>query len=363
MRRGWAVAVVVLMIVVARAHGHVVKTTGYGTIVSGDKATARDEAIVDARARALEQVAGVFIDAETILENELILEATVRSTTSGFVADYRVLSEGVNPEGLYEVTLEADVVPGEYQEKIRKEIARNASVVVMIHEENMGEEVATPAVENEVVSALVGAGFTVYDRQQLGRLRDREAKLAVLEGKTDAAQRIGLQFLSNLVISGDASARYSQETGGIVSARASASARMVEVETGRIVANKRVDRVKGFDLSAGEAGYKALEAAAKEMAAVVLDWMNSEYLASRMRDVTVEVRGVEDMNGYRMVANLLRDMRWVEEVTETSFRPTASVFAVRYPEKLVYLASRLDRSPYVELLEYGQGKIVLRVEK
>jgi hypothetical protein len=216
MRKSWTVPVVVLMVLVARAYGHVVKATGYGTVVSGDKAAARDEAIVDARTRALEEVAGVFIDAETILENELILETTVRSTTSGFIADYRVLSEGVSPEGLYEVTLEADVVPGEYQEKIRKEIARNASVVVMIHEENMDEEVASPAVENEVVSALVGAGFTVYDRQQLERLRGREAKLAVLEGKTDAAQRIGLQFLSNLVITGDASARFSQETGGIV---------------------------------------------------------------------------------------------------------------------------------------------------
>jgi hypothetical protein len=340
----------------------VVHATGYGTVIGGDTAGARDEAIIDARTRALEEVAGVFIDAETILENELILEATVRSTTGGLVSDYSIVSEGVNADGLYEVVIEADVIPGEYKEKIGREIARNASVVVMIPEDNMGREVHNPAVENEIVSMLVGAGFTVYDRDQLERIRDRRARIAALEGDPVASQEIGLEFLSNLVLTGRASARFSQETGGIVSARASASLRMVEVETGLILANRRVDRAKGFDLSAEEAGYKALEEAANELAKSVLGWMSSEYLAAHMREVTVEVRGLEDMNAYRTVANLLESMRWVEEVEEQGYGPAGGVFTVRYPEKLVYLASKLDRSPQVKLVEYGRGRIVLAAE-
>jgi hypothetical protein len=342
------------------AGGDAVRATGYGTILGGDVAGARDEAIVDARSRAIEQAAGVFVDAETILENELILQATVRSTTSGFISDYRVVSEGEKPDGLYEVTLEAEVVEGEFQEQMGREVASNLAVVVMMPEENMGEEVPDPVVENAVVSKLVEAGFTVYEQEQLERIRDREAKLAALDGDTDASRRIGLRFLSNLIIGGRSSARFSQDTGGIVSARASASARMVEVETGRIIANKRVDRLKGFDLSREEAGFKALEAAAGSMAETVVGWMSSEYLASRMQEVRVEIRGLENMNGYQLVGNLLRSMRWVEDVREEGYGPSAATYVLRYPEKLVYLASRLDRSPHVKLVEYGQGQIVLK---
>jgi hypothetical protein len=357
-----SIAVAMVLAFGAGADGDVVRTTGYGTVIGGDTAGARDEAIIDARTRALEEVAGVFIDAETILENELILEATVRSTTSGLVSDYAVVNEGVNADGLYEVIIEAEVAPGEYKEKIGREITRNASVVVMIPEDNMGREIHNPAVENEIVSMLVGAGFTVYDRDQLKRIRDRKARVAALEGSPEASQEIGLEFLSNLVVTGRASARFSQETGGIVSARASASVRMVEAETGLILANRRVDRAKGFDLSAEEAGYKALEEAANELAKSVLGWMSSEYLAARMKEITVEVRGLADMNAYRTVGNLLESMRWVEDVEEQGYGPGGGFYTVRYPEKPVYLASKLDRAPQVKLIEYGPGRIVLRSE-
>ncbi len=357
-----AIPVAIVLALSAGAEADVVRATGYGTVIGGDTAGARDEAVIDARTRALEEVAGVFIDAETMLENELILEATVRSTTSGLVSDYTVVNEGVNAEGLYEVTIEAEVVPSEYKEKIGREISRNASVVVMIPEDNMGREVHNPAVENEIVSVLVGAGFTVYDRDQLERIRDRKARVAALEGNLEASQQIGLEFLSNLVVTGTASARFSQETGGIVSARAAASVRMVEAETGLILANRRVDRAKGFDLSAEEAGYKALEEAANELAKSVLGWMNSEYLAARMKEVTVEVRGLADMDAYRTVGNLLEGMRWVEDVEEQGYGPAGGFYVVRYPEKLVYLASKLDRAPQVKLVEYGQGSIILRAE-
>jgi len=50
----------------------------------------------------------------------------------------------------------------------------------------------------------------------------------------------------------------------------------------------------------------------------------------------------------------------VDDVREEGFGPASAVYVVQYPEKLVYLASRLDRSPHVKLVEYGQGRIALK---
>ena len=42
---------------------NVCQTEGFGTILNNDTAQARDEALIDARRRALEHVAGVQVDA------------------------------------------------------------------------------------------------------------------------------------------------------------------------------------------------------------------------------------------------------------------------------------------------------------
>ena len=70
-----------------------VKAVGYGSIIGGDTAQARDEAITDARVRALESVARTYIDAETFVENAAILDTVIRSKTFGFVEDYRILGD------------------------------------------------------------------------------------------------------------------------------------------------------------------------------------------------------------------------------------------------------------------------------
>ena len=42
---------------------HICQTEGFGTILNQDVAQARDEAFIDARRRALEQVAGIHVEA------------------------------------------------------------------------------------------------------------------------------------------------------------------------------------------------------------------------------------------------------------------------------------------------------------
>lgn len=80
---------------------------GYGTIIGGDTAQARDEAIVDARVRALEQVAGVFIESTTLVQNAMLLDALIRGSTQGLITDHRVLKEGPMGDGRYRVQIEA----------------------------------------------------------------------------------------------------------------------------------------------------------------------------------------------------------------------------------------------------------------
>src|SRR5205085_11681208 len=75
------------------------RTEGYGSILNDDKAQARDEAMIDARRRALEQVAGVQVEAETITKNQALFDQLVRTSTKGIIQYDRVLEEAPTNDG------------------------------------------------------------------------------------------------------------------------------------------------------------------------------------------------------------------------------------------------------------------------
>ena len=80
-----------------------VRAEGFGTIIDGDVAQAKSRAEADARVRALQKAVGVYVEAETLVQNEILLDTAVRDKTAGFIQNYRVLSEGKANAGTYRV--------------------------------------------------------------------------------------------------------------------------------------------------------------------------------------------------------------------------------------------------------------------
>ncbi|MBN1424832.1 hypothetical protein JXA88_09775 [Candidatus Fermentibacteria bacterium] len=352
------------------SRAEIVEAEGVGTILSGDIAQARDEAIIDARVRALEQAVGVLVDAETLVQNELLLAATVRNTSSGLITAYKILEEGPDAAaGLYKVKISATVDKASLETGIKSNLTANMTVVVQIDEDMAGETVPDPLVESEVVEALVNAGYDVRDREQITELRRRDSELSRIKGDVEEAQVIGLRFLSNLVIKGTSRTTVHENTTeyasdiSLPSAHARVTCRMVEVETGRIIGQEQLQRVKDFGQDPIDASEKALIRAAPQMVAKVMAWMNSEYLVQKMQTVTVEAADLPDMASFRKLVNLVEKQRWVEGVEPGVFKNGGGTVTLHYPEKLVYLATGIDRHSEFRLTTMDDRKIVVAAER
>ena len=338
-----------------------ITATGYGTVIGGDTAQARDEAIIDARLRALEQVSGVHVDSRTIVENEILRDSDVWMKAGGFIKADRVLSEGPTGDGRYRVEIEAWVAPGEVGERLAS-LASELSIVVLVAETNLGREQEQRRVENELVARLTAGGYRVLDAGQAARLRARDREAALFRGDLEATRRIGLQFLANIVLTGQVATRRGQDNQGIMSAYARATVRAIETETGRVLASLDRDRVIGFALSMEEAGVKALDKAAEPTANELVAALD-EHFKRRERRVEIRVRGLRDLAEYQRVKSLLGALRWVQDIREAGFSPVESVLTVQYPEKTVYLAARLGREPGYRLLEFDRFKVVLEARR
>jgi hypothetical protein len=228
----------------------------------------------------------------------------------------------------------------------------------MIPEENLGRAHAQPVVENEIVSRLVGSNYRVLDHAQVGKVAARDRLAALARGDEDAAREIGLRFLSNLIVIGQASTRVSQNNQGIVSAYARVTARVMEAETGRVVANIALDQVRGFGRDETAAGERALAAAAKPAAEQLVDALN-KYFKVKERRVEVRLRGVPSLDEYRRAKAFLEKQRWVSDITEGGYGADDALILVTYPEKTLYLASRLGREARYSVREFDRTRILV----
>ena len=336
---------------------HVCEAEGFGTVFGGDLAQARDEALIDASRRALEQVAGVQVDAETITRNQALFDQLIRTQSRGIIQSVDVLEEGKLPDGRYRVRVSARVKAGEVKDKLESLVSELA-LVVLIPEQNFGQPTAQPIVENEVVSRLEEAGYRVLDYATLQKLAKRDQVAALLRGDPEAAREIGLKFLSNLIVIGQATTRFSQRNNGIVSAYARVTARAIESETGRIVANVSLEQVRGFGRSAETAGETALGNAKKAAAEQLVQKLDA-YFKKKERRIEVRVKSLHSVDEYRRAKAFLEKQRWVSGVEEAGYAPEVSVITLVYPEKTLYLASRLGREPRYKLLEFDRVRILM----
>ena len=121
-----------------------VTATGVGSILNGDVAHAKDDAVEDALRQALEQTMGLFVSSETLVENAAVIEDNIYSKTQGYIQKYDILREGKKDAETYGVTLSALVKLSDLKSDLdaiqtllrRKKMPR---LMVIIDEKNVGE--------------------------------------------------------------------------------------------------------------------------------------------------------------------------------------------------------------------------------
>ncbi len=89
------------------------------TVTSRGVGVSVSDAKKDALINAMQQAIGAYLDSETLIENDQIIRDKVLAVSDGFVKEYDV-TDGpkTRPDGLYEVTIKAQVQRDEMQDRL-----------------------------------------------------------------------------------------------------------------------------------------------------------------------------------------------------------------------------------------------------
>ncbi len=250
--KGVQVALVALAIVVAaepgaswaqRARPEALLTAeGVGVIVKRNQARARDQAIVNALRRCVEQSVGDLVDPELILDNYPLVTAEILDRAEDYIRRYRIFHEEVVPDAhLYRVAIQATVARGSLKSDLSAMglyLERRGKPTVMV----LIEEVAAPdggrpppgnTSQRTFLDHLRGRGFPVAESPPA----TNPNALQALAGSPQAAAALAQGAGAEVVLLGKTVVRRISLSGGArpPSYQATISVRAVEADEGRVV--------------------------------------------------------------------------------------------------------------------------------
>jgi len=326
----------------AYAKIHVVRSSGEAPILQNDVSQARDEAITDAEIKAVEHVVGIMVDSQTVIEQTLMIDSTIKTNVRGFVKSYKILKESQSEDGdLYRVEIEAYVDDNPLEDTLTR-LMNKDKIVVLSYESGVNNERAQNTLADMIISKLTALGYKHIIDYRLYKNRKVDSLINRLRrGDQTAARLIGIYYLANVVILGNVYANEGEKQyEGLYSAKGGGSAKAFNASNYKLIAEVVKSSVKGFGTDEKEALRDALINTSKALSESLVH----ELTPKQNRTIKVIFYNIPTFQDFKKYKNLISQIRWVQEVKEDEigYNQAKTVFIVHYTENPEYLASRLS---------------------
>lgn len=359
----WAV-VVVLAVPVLGQESTETKTLTVKGIAAGGEPKHRDDAIMDALRKAIEQGVGTFIQSQTEVEDYAVIYDKIISNTRGYISEYEIVEEGIenkdDPRKVRTwVTIKAVVKLGNLKDDwqalaflIKKK--GNPKIMVVIRDKIDGKVDKNRGIDRSSVefeSFLQEKGIRPVDKATMQENKLNDIKGASLEGNLAKVAALGKEYRANIVIIGYADATHRQSSepypgvGMVHYYRGSMVVKVVRTDDAQIIYSKNFPAERKTDVgdqSKLEAANKALVKVGKMatpeiLAGIMKAWNQDITLGS---EVTVTIQGV-NFASVRKIMKKLKKIRFVTEVNRDHFSNNIVKFRVKTRYDSFKLADKL----------------------
>ena len=242
------------------------------TITVEGMGMSENAAIENAKRNAVEIGIGTIMSSETLVKNSVVFSDDIFAKAIGFVKSYKKIDGYKGSDGLWIVTIEAevtDILDEILQDELAVQTLLNAmdrpKIVFLIREEYLIDDTPTDFAETKLLKMFDDKGFNVIDRQLVAALKvkgDPDYDSA-LKGNVAAAAQIANQLGADLVVIGTAKISSGGKVYSMTSGQADLNAKIVRGDTGEILAIVPKAHGKKPHISPSTAGINAVNEAAE----------------------------------------------------------------------------------------------------
>ncbi|MEE8396890.1 MAG: hypothetical protein V3S29_12600 [bacterium] len=269
-----------------------VEAVGQAAIFSGNVASARSQALVNAQRNAVEQGVGVLLDSKTVAENFQIIKDEILTSSRGFVTRYKVVSEGRTRDGRsFRVKIKASVSQNMLRDRLsalrilHKKMG-NQRVMVIYHSDNRNamprNHGATTAALQTLRDTLNRSGFRVFNQSATARVYRSIERAARVDRPVEDLIAMALDQKADVLMRFENIAGKRGPKGGMFSAAfATIRVSVYDTATGRQIADSQSEakqllraRAGAYDWERGlaQASSKAARLAGDEAIGKIADY-------------------------------------------------------------------------------------------
>jgi hypothetical protein len=333
---------------------------GLGAILAGDEVKAREDALTAALRNAVEQVVGMMVESQVLVENYQTVEDQIYTRTQGYVQKYDIISTSKQLDNAVEVTVRAVVKVSDLKsdlEAIGVLLSRKGKprTMVIIQEKNIGEHyyefgIDMNTTEVALMNELMNFGFPFVDPTQARVNIAGDVVNAALNGDAGAAASIATRLGAEIVISGTAVAKVASggpdvvRDAGFKSCQSNLNLRAIRADDATIIAVAAAsDRAAHIDEITG--GTQALQKAAKTAAIELKDkivnaWQKDVYSSAQVQLQVTNIASFSQLNTFKN--SLKYYIRGIQAVNQRSFAAGIALFDIDIKGTAEQMAAELD---------------------
>lgn len=340
--------VILIIMFMAVLWGQSQKVTGEGMALN------RDAAIEQAKRNAVENGLGAVMSAETVVKNAMVFSDNIYSKAQGFVKTFQVISESQGPDGLWEVTIEAEVtqiLDQVLQDEVAIQTLLNSMnrprIMFMVNEENLIDNTPTDFAETKLLSMFYEKGFDVVDRQLVAALKGEPDYAQALAGNASAAAKIASMLGAEVIVVGTAKISSGGKFYNMFSGQADINAKIIRVDTGEILAVVPQARGKKPHISESTAGVNATNEAAGVLGSEIIGQLIRKWSTQQANFVKVAMVVTNaDFGSYMMFESFLKaqTVPGIRNAYAKSLADGVAEYEIEFEGKAQDLAMGLSRT-------------------
>ena len=325
--------------------GQTAQGTGYGQT--------KDAAIEQAKRDAVEVGLGAFISSETVV-TATSLSDNIYSKAQGFIKTFKIVSESQGPDGLWEITIDAEVtqmLDQVMQDEAALQTLMNAMnrprIIFMIREENLIDNTPTDFAETKLLSMFYDKGFDVVDRQLVQALKGQQDYEQALAGNVSAAAKIASMLGAEVIVIGTAKISSGGKVYNMYSGQADLNGKIVRADTGEILAVVPNAHGKKPHISATTAGVNATNDAAEKLGNEIIRQLIQKWSTQQSNYIKVYiVLKNADFMSYMTFESFLKaqTVSGIRNAYAKSLNDGVAEYEVEFEGKLQALAMGLSRT-------------------
>lgn len=363
----------------AFAQATVVTKEGLGeaAVIGKDEQKAYDEAKERALRNAVEQAAGVRIDADTVVVNNQLVRDQVFANTTGYVKKFDVTEKKIE-KGVAIVKVKADVITDNLDKDINaardlvKRMGR-PSVVIVVQEQTipLGQKaiVSSESLATVITDAMKADGWDIKDAQAMNRKLKLEG--AATLGATDLKEIADLTK-ANYVLYGKAVLRHQDYYEGVTPPPAGQKAAIFPVTgeydlalaatdsedqimklNGKLAYNNQAQPPVNQILSYERTSFDLIKQKREDICApvrkAILDHFRDQVVNGKK--INVSVSGLDSFGAAKDFKKAIESIKGLKEATQDGFQNGKAAY------RITFLGTAQDFAEQVESSTFKKKKL------